>query len=81
MIDIKVDDVLIGRIDPADVTIGDQIELEEARGARDIVAWLKAHAAMGAEAEAKLLKMPLRKVKELGDGVSKALMAAVELPN
>jgi hypothetical protein len=81
VIDIQVDGVLIGRIDPADVTIGDQCELEEARGARDILGWLKAHAAMSAEAEATLRKMPLRKVKELGDGVSKALMAAVELPN
>lgn len=81
MIDIQVDSTLIGRIDPADVTIGDQIELEEAKGARDILAWLKSHAAMSADAESTLKKMPLRKVKELGEGVSKALMAAVELPN
>jgi hypothetical protein len=81
VIDINIDGVLIGRIDPAEVTIGDQIELEETRGAKGIVAWLKAHAAMSADAESTLRKMPLRKVKELGNGVSEALLAAVELPN
>ena len=81
MIDIRVDDILIGHIDPAELTIGDQIELENAKGARDIVAWLRIHAGMDKDAEAKLVKMPLRKIKELGDGVSQAMMAAVELPN
>lgn len=81
MIDIKVDEVLIGRIDPASITIGDQIELEEAKGAREVLAWLRAHAGTEAEAEAKLKKMPLRRIKELAQGVGDALIAAAELPN
>jgi hypothetical protein len=81
MIDIKIDDVQIGLIDPAEITIGDQIELEDAKGAKNIITWLKAHAGMDAAAEAKLLKMPLRKIKLLAEGVGNALMEAAELPN
>jgi len=81
MITIAIDGATYGQINPDELTIEDQIALEEARGAKGIVTWLKAHAGTTDEQAAKLVKLPLRKVRELYQGVADAIKAAVELPN
>jgi hypothetical protein len=81
VVNIEIDGVQIGKIDPDDITIGDQIELEEAKGAKQIVTWLRAHAGTDDAAVAKLVTMKLRKMRELATSVGEALLAAAELPN
>ena len=81
MIKIEINGVQYGSVDPDTLTIEDQIELEEATGAKTLVAWLKAHAGTTDEQAAKLVKLPLRKVKELSKGIAEALIAALDLPN
>jgi len=44
MITVAIDGVTYGVVDPDTLTIEDQIELEESRGAKSLVAWMKAHA-------------------------------------
>jgi hypothetical protein len=81
MIKIEIDGVVFGNVDPDKLTIEDQIALEEARGAKALVEWMKTHAGTTDEQAAKLVKLPLRKVKELSSGIAEALVAALELPN
>lgn len=77
MINILLDGQQIGAIDPDALTLGDQIDLEEARGVKDICAWLVAHA--GADLPV-LRKLPFAKLNELAEGVAAALKEAAEVP-
>lgn len=81
MISITIDGQTLGQIDPEELTIDDQIELEQARGAVRTVAWLKAHAGTTDEQAAMIGKLKLRKIKELNTAIGEAIMAALELPN
>lgn len=81
MIHVTIDGEKLGQIDPEELTIDDQLELESARGARSIIAWLKAHAGTTDEQAAVIGKMKLRKVKDLSQAIGDAITAALELPN
>ena len=81
MIHIEIDGQKLGTIDPEELTIDDQIALEQARGAIKTIAWLKQHAGTTDEQAAAIGKMKLRKIKELNVAIGEAISAALELPN
>jgi hypothetical protein len=81
MIHIEVDGQKLGTIDPEELTIDDQIALEQARGAIKTIAWLKAHAGTTDEQAAAIGRLKLRKIKELNTAIGEAISAALELPN
>jgi hypothetical protein len=78
MITIDIDGVRLGALDPDTLTMGDVIDLEEAKGFRDIAAWLVEKA--GADMT-DVRKLPYRKLTELAEGLRDALKTASELPN
>lgn len=78
MIDIKCNGQVIGRLNPDELTVGDQIDLEEAVGASQIAKWLITHA--GAKME-DIRPIPFPRLKELMNGLADALKEASELPN
>lgn len=78
MIEIKVNGVVVGKIDPDTITIGDQIDLEATKGMTAMCDWLIAKAGC----DLKVLRaMPFRAISELAEGVKTALEAASSLPN
>jgi hypothetical protein len=81
MIHVTIDGEKFGQIDPEELTIDDQIALEDARGAKALIAWLTQHAGTTDEQAATIGKMKLRKVKELSQAIGDAITAALELPN
>jgi len=78
VIDIKCNGKVIGHLNPDELTVGDQIDLEAAVGAKQIAEWLIAHA--GSKME-DIRPIPFPKLKELMEGLAEALKVASELPN
>jgi hypothetical protein len=78
IMELKVDGKVIGEVDPQALTIGDQLDLEDARTVRDVMYWLVDHAGADEEAlEETLRPLPLPEVLTIARGISEALGAAI----
>jgi len=66
------------RIDVDKLTIAAQIELEELRGARSLIAWLDRYADYDRDA---VLALPVAELKTLGTAIGEQLTAAIEPGN
>lgn len=84
LIDIRVNGVTFGTVDPMQLRAAAQIDLERIRGALDLLRWCETHAGVPAEdmpaLEAELAEMPLYSIVELAQSISAALGEAMQLP-
>jgi hypothetical protein len=81
MIHIDINGERLGTIDPEELTIDSQIELEQARGAKLLIAWLRKYAGTTDEQTAVIGKMKLRRIKDLNTSIGEAISASLDLPN
>lgn len=84
LIDIRVNGVTFGTVDPMQLRAKAQIDLERIRGALDLLRWCETHAGVPAEdlpaLEAELAEMPLYSIVELAQSISAALGEAMQIP-
>lgn len=83
-VDIVVNGVVFGTIEPTKLKARAQIDLERAKGALDLLKWCQVHGGIP-EAELPALEdelgeMPLQAIMDLIVEISQALGAAVEIP-
>jgi hypothetical protein len=82
VINIEINGVEYGKLDPQKLTLRTQYDLEKCAGFVDLLEWLKKYAGTTDEqADALLDNVPLTKAGEVGEGLRKALDAAMSLPN
>lgn len=80
LMDIKVNDQVIGTLDPAELTIGDELDLEDCRSLRDMMDWLCDHAEADEDTlEGVLRPLKLPEILNIRNGIAQAIGAA--LPN
>ncbi len=81
VVDIVVDGVTLGTVDPAELTAEAQFELEEAQTALALLDWLARHAgADKRQARRTIGPMKVQAIVELAAEIAAAIGAAVEPP-
>lgn len=81
VIEIKVDGVVLGTIDPKTLKARALFEIEKARSAHDMVDWLAMYAGANRDETIDVLsEMPLQAVADMALSISEALGQAVEVP-
>lgn len=92
LIDIRVNGVAFGTIDPSRLKARAQIDLERSRGALDLLRWCRDHGGVSdqrgpngepselEQLEDELGDMPLQAIMDLIVSISEALGASVEIP-
>jgi hypothetical protein len=78
LVDIKVDGVLLGTVDTAELTMDAQFQLEEARTATALLDWLETHAGADRKAVRKALgSMKLPALYDLAEEIAGAIGEAL----
>lgn len=81
MMDIKIDGHLLGTVDVSALTIGAQMDLEDANSVRALIRWLVDYAGADEQAvRAALRPLPAQEIASLIESISKALAGAVSVP-
>lgn len=81
IVQIAVDDVVLGEVNPKELTAGAQFDLEDCKGAYDLVDWIVRYAGGDKEqAVAALRPMKAQALVDLLLEISTALGRAVEIP-
>ncbi len=92
LIDIRVNGVVFGTVDPEQLKARAMMDLERCQGTYDLLRWCKTHAGVSDKrgpndepseldrlAE-ELAEMPLRAIRELAQSIGGALKDAVDVP-
>lgn len=81
LVDIVVDGVLLGSLDPNTLTANAQFELEEASQATELLDWLARYAGANRSDVRKVIgDMPLTSLMEIGRSIGTALGEAIKVP-
>jgi hypothetical protein len=81
LVEIAIDGVVLGTVDPNELTAGAQLDLEDVQRGKHLITWLVQHA--GADAttvEAAIRPMPARALLDLMREISAALGEALDVP-
>jgi hypothetical protein len=80
-VEIRIDETILGEIDPDTLTIGDQMDLEAASSLSQIIEWLIAHTgAERGQIVAALRPLPLPRVWDLVADINTAMGRAIGAP-
>lgn len=84
IIEIRVNGVCFGTLDPETLKARAQMDLEKVQGAYDLLRWCETHAGVAgeqrAELERQLGEMPLRAIFELAQSIAQAMAQILRVP-